>query len=174
MAGRELRLLALLSRLLVGAILVPPRLGAPSLLRLVGLMLRCLPRLLRRLVFLRLRLCLRFRPWLRLCPCLLRVLSGLPPAAPITWCRLSSWRPWRGSRYTFRSSPSSAAEVGAVLVIWTVDGEEGRFRVAEAVTRKPLLRDYLRLSEAEHRELRLRMGKSLCPVYPVVYTYEYV
>ncbi len=70
--------------------------------------------------------------------------------------------------------PPSTAEVGAFLVFWNVDGEEDCFRVAEAVTHEPLLRDYLRLSEAEHRELRLRMGKSCCPVYPVMYANEYV
>jgi hypothetical protein len=70
--------------------------------------------------------------------------------------------------------PPSDAEIGAFLILWAVDGEEGRFRVAEAVTREPLLRDYLGLSKTEHRELRLRMGKSCCPVYPVVYTNEYV
>ncbi len=59
--------------------------------------------------------------------------------------------------------PPSAAEVGAFLVLWKVDGGEGRFCLAEVVTRKPLLRNYLRLSKAEHRELRLRMGKSRCP-----------
>ncbi len=59
--------------------------------------------------------------------------------------------------------PPSAAEIGAFLVLWNVDGEEGRFHVAEAVTREPLLRDYLCLSEAENRELHLRMGKSRCP-----------
>ncbi len=52
---RGLRLLALLSRLLVGVILVPPRLGAPHLLSLVGLVLHRLLCLLRRLVFLRFR-----------------------------------------------------------------------------------------------------------------------
>jgi hypothetical protein len=70
--------------------------------------------------------------------------------------------------------PPSDAEIGAFLVLWAVDGEEGRFRAAEAVTREPLLRNYLSLSETEHRELRLRMGKSCCPVYPVVYTNVYV
>jgi hypothetical protein len=70
--------------------------------------------------------------------------------------------------------PPSDAEIGAFLVLWAVDGGEGRFRVAEAVTRVPLLRDYLRLSEEEHRELYLCMGKPCCPVYPVVYTNEYV
>ncbi len=70
--------------------------------------------------------------------------------------------------------PPSDAEISAFLVLWAVDGKEGCFRVAKAVTREPLLRDYLRLSEAEYRELRLCMGKSRCPVYPVVYTNEYV
>ncbi len=84
MAGRELRLLALLSRLLVGVVLVRPRLGAPRLLPLVGIALRRLLCLLPRLVFR--RLC----PGLRLCPCLLRVLSVVLPAAPLTWCCLSS------------------------------------------------------------------------------------
>jgi hypothetical protein len=70
--------------------------------------------------------------------------------------------------------PPSDTKIGAFLVLWAEDGEEGRFQMAEAVMRIPLLRDYLRLSEAEHRELRLRMGKSCCPVYPVVYTNEYV
>ncbi len=70
--------------------------------------------------------------------------------------------------------PPSDAKIGAFLVLWAVDGEEGRFCVAEAVTCEPLLRDYLGLSETEHRKLRLRMGESCCPVYPVVYTNEYV
>ncbi len=64
--------------------------------------------------------------------------------------------------------PPSNTEISAFLIFLTVDGKEGRFRVAEAVTHVPLLRDYLSLSEVEHRELRLRMGKSCCPVYPVM------
>ncbi len=63
-AGRELRLLALLSRLLIGGILVRPCLGALNLLPLVSLTLRRLQCLLPRLVFLRLCLCLRLRPCL--------------------------------------------------------------------------------------------------------------
>jgi hypothetical protein len=65
-------LLALLSRPLVGAVLVPPRPGVPRFLALVGVALRRLLCLLRRLVSLRLR------------PCLRRVLSVLPPVAPLT------------------------------------------------------------------------------------------
>ncbi len=70
--------------------------------------------------------------------------------------------------------PPSNDEIGAFLVLWAVDGEEGRFCITEAVTCVPLLRNYLRLSKEEHRELRLRMGKSCCPVYSIMYTNEYV
>ncbi len=77
-AERGLRLLALLSRLLVSVVLLPPCLGALRLLSLVGIALRCLLCLLHRLVFLCFRLCLR------------QVLSVLLPVAPLTWCRLSS------------------------------------------------------------------------------------
>jgi hypothetical protein len=69
--------------------------------------------------------------------------------------------------------PPSDAEIGAFIVLWAVDGEEGRFRLAEVVTHVPRLQEYLRLSKAEDRELHFCMGKSCCPVYPVVYTNEY-
>ncbi len=59
--------------------------------------------------------------------------------------------------------PPSDAKVGAFLVLWAVDGEEGRFRVAEAVARVPLLREHLGLSAVEQQELRLRMGRFCCP-----------
>jgi hypothetical protein len=70
--------------------------------------------------------------------------------------------------------PPSNAEIGAFLVLWAVNRKVGRFCMAKAVTREPLLRDYIGLSETEYRELCLRMGKFCYLVYPVMYTNEYV
>jgi hypothetical protein len=61
--------------------------------------------------------------------------------------------------------PPTDDEVGAFHVLWAVEGEEGRFRVVETVTRHPLLREHLRLSAVEHPELHLRMGRYCCPVH---------
>ncbi len=69
--------------------------------------------------------------------------------------------------------PPSDNEVGTFLVLWAMDSEEGCFRVAEAVVHVPLLQEYLRLSAAEHRELRLCMGKYCCPVHLAACTNEY-
>ncbi len=62
----------LLFRLVVSFVLLPPRLGVPRLLALVGVGLRRLLFLLHRLVSLRLCLCLR------------RVMSVLLPVAPLS------------------------------------------------------------------------------------------
>ncbi len=70
--------------------------------------------------------------------------------------------------------PPPGDVVGPNLVHWAVDGEKSRFRVAEAVTRVPLLREHLPLSAVEHQELRLRMGRYCCPAYLSVYTNESV
>ncbi len=64
--------------------------------------------------------------------------------------------------------------ISAYLIHWAMDSKEGRFCVMEAVTHVPLLWEHLRLSAVEQQELRLCMGKSCCPVYPVVYANEYV
>jgi hypothetical protein len=45
--------------------------------------------------------------------------------------------------------PPSNNEISAVLVIWAVDGKEGHFRMAEAVTHVPLLQKHLGLSAVE-------------------------
>ncbi len=70
--------------------------------------------------------------------------------------------------------PPPGDVVGVYLVHWAVDGEEGRFRMAEAVTCVPLLREHLPLSAVEHQELHLRMGRYCCPAYLSVYTDESV
>jgi ribosomal protein S4E len=70
--------------------------------------------------------------------------------------------------------PLSDTEISTFLVLWAVNGKKGHFRIAEAVTLVPLLREHLRLSAVEQQELHLRMGKSCCPVYPAMYTNEYV
>ncbi len=74
----------------------------------------------------------------------------------------------------FPELPPPGDVVGAYLVYWAVDGEEGHFRVAEAVTRVLLLQEHLPLSAVEHQELRLRMGRYCCPAYLSVYTNESV
>jgi hypothetical protein len=70
--------------------------------------------------------------------------------------------------------PPPGDMVGAYLVHWAIDGVEGRFHVAEAVTRVPLLREHLPLSAVEHHELHLRMGRYCCPAYLSVYANESV
>ncbi len=70
--------------------------------------------------------------------------------------------------------PPSNIEIGAFLIVRAVDSEESHFHVADTVMHVPQLWEHLRLSTVEHRELCLRMNKSCCPIYPAVYTNEYV
>jgi hypothetical protein len=54
--------------------------------------------------------------------------------------------------------PPSLDEVIALLLYWAVYGEEGRFCLAEAVIREPMLREHLPLSSENQMELQLRMS----------------